>query len=61
MRCDAHVHIVGPVDIYPQLPTRMFLAGMAERLVDDFLRALGSAALADRIMRDNAARLYGFP
>ena len=29
-------------------------------LVDDFLTAMPSAALADAIMRDNAARLYGF-
>src|SRR5262245_12731861 len=32
-----------------------------ERSVDDFLAALGSAALAGRVMRDNPARLYGFP
>ncbi len=31
-----------------------------ERVVDDFLAALGSEALADRIMRDNPARLYEF-
>jgi predicted TIM-barrel fold metal-dependent hydrolase len=31
-----------------------------ERLVDDFVAALGSDALADRILRDNPARLYGF-
>ena len=31
-----------------------------ERLVDDFVAALGSDALADRIMRDNPARLYEF-
>jgi predicted TIM-barrel fold metal-dependent hydrolase len=31
-----------------------------ERLVDDFVAALGSDARADRILRDNAARLYGF-
>ncbi len=30
-------------------------------LVDDFLAATGSSALAEQIMRDNAARLYGFP
>jgi len=29
-------------------------------LVADFLTAMPSAALADAIMRDNAARLYGF-
>jgi predicted TIM-barrel fold metal-dependent hydrolase len=32
-----------------------------ERLVDDFLRELGSTALADLLMQDNPARLYGFP
>jgi predicted TIM-barrel fold metal-dependent hydrolase len=31
-----------------------------ERLVDDFVAALGSTARADAIMRDNAARLYEF-
>jgi predicted TIM-barrel fold metal-dependent hydrolase len=29
-------------------------------LVNDFVAALGDAALAERIMRDNPARLYGF-
>ena len=31
-----------------------------ERLVDDFVAALGSDTHPDRILRDNAARLYGF-
>jgi predicted TIM-barrel fold metal-dependent hydrolase len=31
-----------------------------DQLVDDFLDALGSAPLADRVMWDNPARLYGF-
>ena len=31
-----------------------------ETLVDDFVAALPSAAHAERIMRDNAERLYGF-
>jgi predicted TIM-barrel fold metal-dependent hydrolase len=31
-----------------------------ERLVDDFFAAVGSNELAERIMTDNAARLYGF-
>jgi predicted TIM-barrel fold metal-dependent hydrolase len=31
-----------------------------ERLVDDFIAALGSNTRADRILRDNAARLYEF-
>jgi predicted TIM-barrel fold metal-dependent hydrolase len=32
-----------------------------ERLVDDFLTAIGAAELAERIMTDNPGRLYGFP
>jgi predicted TIM-barrel fold metal-dependent hydrolase len=32
-----------------------------ERSIDDFLAVLGSAELAGRVMRDNPARLYGFP
>src|ERR1019366_7757424 len=29
MRCDSHVHIVGPAQKYPQVPERTYLAGMA--------------------------------
>src|SRR5215213_1948966 len=29
MRCDSHVHIVGPPERYPQLQTRTYLAGLA--------------------------------
>ncbi len=29
MLCDAHVHIVGPADRYPQVPERTYLAGPA--------------------------------
>src|SRR5256885_568741 len=29
MRCDSHVHIVGPADKYPQVPERTYLAGLA--------------------------------
>ena len=29
MRCDCHVHIVGPADKYPQVPERAYLAGVA--------------------------------
>src|SRR5258708_3812904 len=29
MRCDSHVHIVGPVQKYPQVPERTYLAGVA--------------------------------
>jgi hypothetical protein len=31
-----------------------------ERLVDDFVAALGSDAVVDRILRDNPTRLYQF-
>jgi hypothetical protein len=31
-----------------------------KQLVDDFIAALGTDALADRILRDNRARLDGF-
>src|SRR6266545_1505318 len=40
MRCDTHVHIVGPITRYPQIPTRTYLAGEASL---DTLRALGAA------------------
>jgi predicted TIM-barrel fold metal-dependent hydrolase len=29
MRCDSHIHIVGPTDRYPQVPNRTYLAGVA--------------------------------
>src|SRR4249919_1814308 len=29
MRCDCHVHIVGPADRYPQVPERTYVAGEA--------------------------------
>lgn len=29
MRCDSHVHIVGPADRYPQVANRTYLAGVA--------------------------------
>src|SRR6185436_302470 len=29
MRCDSHVHIVGPHERYPQVPARTYLAGVA--------------------------------
>src|SRR5262245_20586168 len=38
MRCDSHVHIVGPADRYPQVPERRYLAGIA---APDTLRRLG--------------------
>ena len=29
MRCDSHIHVVGPPERYPQLPNRTYLAGLA--------------------------------
>ena len=40
MRCDSHVHIVGPPDRYPQVPDRAYLAGVASV---DTLKRLGAA------------------
>jgi len=39
MRCDSHVHIVGPADNYPQVPERKYLAGVAEL---ETLRRIGA-------------------
>jgi predicted TIM-barrel fold metal-dependent hydrolase len=39
MRCDSHVHIVGPADRYPQVPERTYLAGVASV---ETLQALGA-------------------
>jgi predicted TIM-barrel fold metal-dependent hydrolase len=39
MRCDSHVHIVGPADRYPQVPSRTYLADVAT--LDD-LKARGA-------------------
>ncbi len=40
MRCDSHVHIVGPTQKYPQVPDRTYLAGEASV---ETLKQLGSA------------------
>jgi predicted TIM-barrel fold metal-dependent hydrolase len=29
MRCDSHIHVVGPTERYPQLPNRTYTAGLA--------------------------------
>jgi predicted TIM-barrel fold metal-dependent hydrolase len=36
MRCDSHIHIVGPVERYPQVPSRTYLADLAT--LDDLKR-----------------------
>jgi predicted TIM-barrel fold metal-dependent hydrolase len=47
MRCDSHVHVVGPADIYLQSPTRTYLAEAAPL---DKLRALATARQIDRFV-----------
>jgi predicted TIM-barrel fold metal-dependent hydrolase len=39
MRCDCHVHVVGSIDRYPQVPSRTYLADVATL---DVLRRLGA-------------------
>jgi predicted TIM-barrel fold metal-dependent hydrolase len=39
MRCDSHVHVVGPIGKYPQLPSRTYLADVATL---EALRRLGA-------------------
>ena len=40
MRCDSHVHVVGPHASYPQVPERTYLAGVADVAA---LQTLGAA------------------
>jgi predicted TIM-barrel fold metal-dependent hydrolase len=47
MRCDCHVHVVGPVDRYPQLPSRTYLADVATL---DALRGLGATRSITRFV-----------
>ena len=47
MRCDCHVHIVGPAQSYPQVPDRTYLAGVASVAT---LKALGAARGIDRFV-----------
>ena len=45
MRCDSHVHIVGPPDRYPQVPERTYLADVAT------LKQLESASATRAVRR----------
>jgi predicted TIM-barrel fold metal-dependent hydrolase len=62
MRCDSHVHIVGSIDRYPQVPARTYTAGPASV---ETLRRLGAARGIGRFVivqpsfygADNAATL----
>ena len=47
MRCDCHVHIVGPADKYPQVPDRTYLAGVASI---ETLQRLGAKRGIDRFV-----------
>ncbi len=47
MRCDCHVHVVGPVDQYPQVTERTYLAGPASL---ETLQALGASRGIDRFV-----------
>jgi predicted TIM-barrel fold metal-dependent hydrolase len=43
MRCDSHVHIIGPIERYPQLATRTYLALPAS--LDDLSRAAAPSGI----------------
>jgi len=47
MRCDCHVHIVGPIQDYPQVPDRTYLAGEASVAT---LKELGATRGIDRFV-----------
>jgi len=47
MRCDSHVHVVGPADRYPQSPTRTYLAEAAPL---DKLRELAAVRQVERFV-----------
>jgi predicted TIM-barrel fold metal-dependent hydrolase len=47
MRCDCHVHIVGPIQDYPQVPDRTYLAGVANVAT---LKELGATRGIDRFV-----------
>jgi len=47
MRCDSHIHIIGPLAEYPQHPARNYLAGVAELST---LRRLGAARHISRFV-----------
>jgi predicted TIM-barrel fold metal-dependent hydrolase len=47
MRCDCHVHIVGPANKYPQVPDRTYLAGVVGVAT---LKTLGAARGIDRFV-----------
>lgn len=47
MRCDCHVHVVGPIDQYPQVAERTYLAGSAPL---ETLQALGASRGIDRFV-----------
>jgi predicted TIM-barrel fold metal-dependent hydrolase len=44
MRCDSHVHVIGPIARYPQLPDRTYLAGPAP--LEDLRRAAETRSIS---------------
>ena len=56
MRCDCHVHIVGPTDRYPQVQERTYLAGPAPL---DEVKRLGAARGMTRFVIVQPS-FYGF-
>ena len=63
MRCDSHVHIVGPIQKYPQVPERTYLAGVASvegSTVGEVLDALYEryGELRSRIAEDGGLRRF---
>jgi predicted TIM-barrel fold metal-dependent hydrolase len=55
MRCDCHVHVVGPADRYPQVPQRSHLSGLAPI---ETLRRLGATRGIGRFVVVNPS-FYG--
>jgi predicted TIM-barrel fold metal-dependent hydrolase len=47
MRCDCHIHIVGPIERYPQIPTRTYQAAEASLAA---LKAHGAACAVRRFV-----------
>jgi predicted TIM-barrel fold metal-dependent hydrolase len=64
MRCDSHIHIVGPIEHYPQLANRSGIMGLAEIAT---VRGLGAARGISRFVivqpsfygTDNSMLLHG--
>jgi predicted TIM-barrel fold metal-dependent hydrolase len=72
LTCDCHFHIFGPYDQFPLsagrtysppaalVPEYLAMAPEARLLLDQFVEWLPDAALRQRVLVDNPAKLYGF-